>query len=203
MTRNPTQRTGLIIFSLFTAFAIALVVLIAIERNVIWPLIIGFVIVAVAVITASAAMVNKVAVPFMAARLKFMDVQLAHERSMLELKLKYNPPALPAARATADRTWKPELEKWRMAAIELVALTIDTPEYGRDSTKIISANRAQANELFKSAGRVQNALDFLTGNGLVYVIMAGGKQEGTAIQDSLTAGELMAILSPARLRGSK
>jgi hypothetical protein len=108
MTQNPAQRTGLIIFSLFLAFAEARVVLIAIDQDVIWPLIIGFVIVAVAVITAAAAMVNKVALPFMAARLKYVDVQLEHERRMLELKLKYSPPDLPAAQAAqANRTWKP------------------------------------------------------------------------------------------------
>lgn len=200
MIKNPTQRTGLIIFSLFLAFAVALVVLIAIERDVIWPLIVGFVIVAVAVITAAAAMVNKVAVPFMDARLKYVDARLAHERSMLELKLKYSP-ALPAAHATAERTWKPELEKWRWSAVDLIALTVDT--LGRNSTKIVSRGDAQQNEAFKGAGRFENALSFLTGNGLAYVVMRGGRQEGTNIQDGLTAGELLAILSPARLRGSK
>ena len=200
MTQNPAQRTGLIIFALFLAFAVALVVLIAIDQDVIWPLIIGFVIVAVAVIAAAAAMVNKVAVPFMAARLKYVDVQLEHERRMLELKLKYSPPALPAAQAAqADRTWKPELEKYRNLAIDLVALTIS--QFGRDSKRIISRGDAQTNIAFKGAGTFENAVSFLTGNALAYVLMTGGRQEGTVINGDLTAGELMAILSLARLSG--
>jgi hypothetical protein len=97
--------------------------------------------------------------------------------------------------------WKPELEKWRWTAVDYVALTIDT--LGRDSKKLISANEAQKLDDWKSAGRVQNAFDFLSGNLLAYVKMTGGKQEGTYIQDEMNAGELMAILSPARLRGAK
>jgi hypothetical protein len=107
--------------------------------------------------------------------------------------------AAPEQKQLPRHEWNQDVEKWRMAGVELVALTIDME--GRESKKIISREKAQENDLFKSAGRVQNAFDFLGKNHLTYVQMAGGKQEGTYIQDSMNAGELMAILSPSRLRG--
>jgi hypothetical protein len=115
-------------------------------------------------------------------------------------------PVVRPAQISAPQThkqieWKPELEKWRWTAVDYVVLTIDT--LGRDSKKLISANEAQKLDDWKGAGRIQNAFDFLSGNLLAYVKMSGGKQEGTYIQDEMTAGELMAILSPARLRGVK
>jgi hypothetical protein len=80
-----------------------------------------------------------------------------------------------------------------------VALTICV--HGRDSKRIVSRGDAQSNICFKGAGTFESALSFLTGNALAYVLMTGGRQEGTVINGDLTAGELMAILSPARLSG--
>jgi len=96
--------------------------------------------------------------------------------------------------------WKPELEKYRYIGIELVAVTISM--LGRDSKRIISRGDAQANDAFKGASTVQNAFDFLKGNHLTYVKMNGGKPEETVIENEMTASELMAVLSPARLRGA-
>lgn len=195
MTRNQTQRTGLIVFSLFLAFAVALVVLIAIDRNVIWPLIIGFVIVSVAIILAAAAIVNKVAVPFMDARLKYVDARLDHERRMLELQLKHAP-ALP--KPSQAVTVIPEVEPYRNLAVQLVAFTRDL--LGDDATRIASREMAQHNDFFRGAKTWERAIDFLTAYGLVYQMVKGGRNDGTMIKQGLTARDLAdAIALPGRL----
>ena len=191
MVKPQTQRTGLIIFALFLAFAVALVVLIAIDRNVIWPLIVGFVIVSVAIITAAAAIVNKVAVPFMDARLKYVDARLEHERRMLELQLR-RAPALPKPAQAA--TVIPEVEPYRNLAIQLVALTKDL--MGEDATRIASRETAQGYDPFRGHKQWEQAVSFLTAYGLVYQLLAGGKNEGTAISKNRTAAELAQIIAP-------
>ena len=195
MVKTQVQRTGVIIFSLFMAFCVALVVLIAIERNVIWPLIVGFVIVSVAIITAGAAIVNRIAIPFMAARLKYVDVQLEHERRMLELQLRHAPQALPSPSTV---TVIPEVKPYRGLAIQLVALTRDV--LGNDATRIASRELAQGYDPFKGAKTWERAIEFLTAYGLVYQLAKGGRSEGTMIRQGLTAADLAGVIAlPAHL----
>lgn len=185
------QRTGLIILALFLALSIALIVLVAIERNLIWPLIIGFVIVAVAVIIAAAAIVNKVAVPFMDARLKYVDAQLEHARLMLDIQLRHAPPPALLRPAMPIIT---EVEPFRNSAIQLVSLTRDL--LGDDSTKIVSREVAQENGYFRGTEGWKNAVKFLTAYGLVYQIVSGGRNDGTAIKHGMTARELAGVIAP-------
>jgi hypothetical protein len=184
----------LIIAALFIAFAVALVVLIAILQDVIWPLIVGFVIVAVALITAAAAIVNKVAVPFMAARLKYVDVQLEHERRMLELRLRHTPALPKPAQAV---TVHPEVEPYRNLAIELIAVTRDL--LGDDATRIASREKAQPYGSFRNHRQWEQAVSFLTAYGLVYQMVSGGKSEGTVIGKGRTAAELAQMITPPAL----
>ncbi len=195
MAKPQAQRTGLIIFGLFMAFCVALVVLIAIQQNVIWPLIIGFVIVSVALIAAAAAIVNKVAIPFMDARLKYVDARLEHERRTLELQLRYAH-ALP--RPAQAVTTIPEVEPYRNLAIQLVALTRDL--MGEDSTRIASREMAQDYDPFRGAKTWERAVEFLTAYGLVYQMLKGGRSEGTAIKQGMTARDLAEVIAlPGRL----
>ena len=190
MGTKQAQHTGLIVFALFLAFAVALVVLIAIERNVIWPLIVGFVIVAVAIILAAAAIVNKVAVPFMDARLKYVDARLEHERRMLELQLRHTPALPPPAQAV---TVIPAVEPYRNLAIQLVAFTRD--HLGNDSTRIASREMTQNNDFFRGAKTWERAVEFLTAYGLVYQLVKGGRNDGTMIKQGLTARDLADVIA--------
>jgi hypothetical protein len=130
------------------------------------------------------------------------DLRFAHQRSLLELEMKYNRHQIAAPKETV-REWNPDVEKWRMAAVEYVALTVDTTEYGPYSDRLISANKAQDNALFKSAGRAQNALDFLTKNMLVCSVGTGDRVDYTKINDGLTARELLDLISPHRIGSAK
>lgn len=190
MVKSQAQRTGLIVLSLFLAFAVALVVLIAIQSDVLGWLIVGIVIVSVAIILAAAAIVNRVAVPFMDARLKYVDAHLEHERRILELQLKHAP-ALP--KPVQAMTAIPEVEPYRNLAIQLVALTRDL--LGEDSTRIASREKAQEYFPFNDHKVWGRAIDFLTAHGLVYQMVAGGKSEGTMISRNRTAAELAQMIA--------
>ena len=146
---------------------------------------------------------------FTATRLTWQTERNRHDEAVLKLghdpntyQLIERQAQLPAPVQTVIHQieWKPELEKYRYIGIELVAVTISM--LGRDSKRIISRGDAQANDAFKGASTVQNAFDFLKGNHLTYVKMNGGKPEETVIENEMTASELMAVLSPARLRGA-
>lgn len=190
------QRTGLIITLLFVSFGVLLVVLVAIDKGFIGELLIGFVAVSVAVIVAATVMVKHVAVPWMETRYKYIDRRLAHEKQMLELKLKHSAPALPAPAIEHH----PEVEQYRSLAVSLLDIT--RQQFGDDSKRIASREMAQQFDAFKGAQTWENAVSFLSAYHLVYTLLNGKRSEGTYISDGRTAQQISALIAlPAYLKG--
>lgn len=175
MVKSQTQRTGLIILSLFLAFAVALVVLIAIQSGVLGWLIVGFVIVSVAIITAAAVIVNRVAVPFMDARLKYVDARLEHERRMFELKMRDDRRQI----APPAQTNAPEIDPRHALLVNLCLLTIKSNDYGPTSKRLMSANDAQADRSGQFADRMNwdRASKYGQDIGKLYTKVGGPPQE--------------------------
>ena len=182
--KRQTSKTSLIIFGLFLSFCVALIVLIAIDKGVILPLIIGVVIIAVALIVAAWAIVKHVAVPFMETRFKYLDVHLEHERRILELRLKHSAPQLPP-----PTEHHPEVEPYRALAIQLVELSRE--QLGENADKVLSREKAENHKPFNTHNNWSNAIAFLTAWGLVYESYLGGRNEGMLISKNRKVSELI------------
>ncbi len=122
-----------------------------------------------------------------------------YDLAMKKLDYEHMPALSGPAQKQIERVWKPELEKWRRPAIDIVALTVDV--LGEDSKWLVSHKKAadMKNEAVGSGSVFQSGLDFLTGNLLACVQIKNERQLGTTINDGLTASELLKVISPRRL----
>lgn len=186
--RASPPRTGLYTLAFFVAFAILLIVQQAIDKGFLLQLIIGSVVALAIVVTAATAIVNKVAIPFLDTRLKYLDANLEqqraqwnHERDMLKLQLEHRP-ALPAPEYHA------EVEPYRQLARELVALTRE--KLGDQADRILSREQAESYDLFRGHKTWEHAVEFLTAYSLVYELRNGKRNEGTVINKGKTAAEV-------------
>lgn len=191
---NHPQRAGLYIFSLFISFAVLVVVMMAIDRGFILPLIAGSVILLAIVIVAAASIVNKVAIPFMDTRLKYLDARLEqeraswnHEREILKLQLAYRP-ALeePEGGSRIDS----ESEQWKPQALQLVGVTYE--KMGMQSKQLMPFNKCAADRIdpFYDVDVWQGATAWLFNHGHVTKQMKGDKCIGYYFSNGRTVADI-------------
>lgn len=191
---NHPQRAGLYIFSLFISFAVLVVVMMAIDRGFILPLIAGSVILLAIVIVAAASIVNKVAIPFMDTRLKYLDARLEqeraswnHEREILKLQLAYRP-ALeePEGGALGDS----EVDQWKPQALQLVGVTYE--KLGMQSKQLMPFNKCAADRIdpFYDVDVWQGATAWLFNHGHVTKQMKGDKCIGYYFSNGRTVSDI-------------
>lgn len=191
---NHPQRAGLYIFSLFISFAVLVVVMMAIDRGFILPLIAGSVILLAIVIVAAASIVNKVAIPFMDTRLKYLDARLEqeraswnHEREILKLQLSCRP-ALeePEGGALGDS----EVDQWKPQALQLVGVTYE--KMGMQSKQLMPFNKCAADRIepFYDVDVWQGATAWLFNHGHVTKQMKGDKCIGYYFSNGRTVADI-------------
>lgn len=191
---NHPQRAGLYIFSLFISFAVLVVVMMAIDRGFILPLIAGSVVLLAIVIVAAASIVNKVAIPFMDTRLKYLDARLeqeralwSHERDILKLQLA-NRPALeePEGGALGDS----EIEQWKPQALQLIGVTYE--KMGMQSKQLMPFNKCAADRIepFYDVDVWQGATAWLFNHGHVTKQMKGDKCIGYYFSNGRTVADI-------------
>lgn len=191
---NHPQRAGLYIFSLFISFAVLVVVMMAIDRGFILPLIAGSVILLAIVIVAAASIVNKVAIPFMDTRLKYLDARLEqeraswnHEREILKLQLAYRP-ALeePEGGALGDS----EVDQWKPQALQLIGVTYE--KMGMQSKQLMPFNKCAADRIdpFYDVDVWQGATAWLFNHGHVTKQMKGDKCIGYYFSNGRTVADI-------------
>lgn len=191
---NHPQRAGLYIFSLFISFAVLVVVMMAIDRGFILPLIAGSVILLAIIIVAAASIVNKVAIPFMDTRLKYLDARLeqeralwSHERDILKLQLA-NRPALeePEGGALGDS----EIDQWKPQALQLIGVTYE--KMGMQSKQLMPFNKCAADRIdpFYDVDVWQGATAWLFNHGHVTKQMKGDKCIGYYFSNGRTVADI-------------
>lgn len=191
---NHPQRAGLYIFSLFISFAVLVVVMMAIDRGFILTLIAGSVILLAIVIVAAVSIVNKVAIPFMDTRLKYLDARLeqeralwSHERDILKLQLA-NRPALeePEGGALGDS----EVDQWKPQALQLIGVTYE--KMGMQSKQLMPFNKCAADRIdpFYDVDVWQGATAWLFNHGHVTKQMKGDKCIGYYFSNGRTVADI-------------
>lgn len=132
---------------------------------------------------------------------KRLEAQKEQHRH-IETMAKYMPRQLEAPKTESVFPWNPDVEKYRNLAIDLIALSVDT--LGADSRKIVSRSEAQKNAAFVGAQTFENALLFLTKNGLARVQMTGGRSDGTWVtkhhDQERTVGDLANLIAPLEIQ---
>lgn len=193
-TKQTKQRAGLVVFAFFVSFAVMIIVMMAIDRGFLWPLIIGSVIALAIIVTAAAAIVNKVAIPFMDTRLKYLDARLGHERALwnheretLKLQLTYNP-ALeePEGGSLIDS----EVEQWKPQALQLIGVTYE--KLGMQSKQLLPFNKCAKDRIapFNDVQVWEGATAWLFNRGHVTKKMQGEKCIGYYFANGRTVADI-------------
>lgn len=191
---NRPQRAGLYIFSLFISFAVLVVVMMAIDRGFILPLIAGSVILLAIIIVAAASIVNKVAIPFMDTRLKYLDARLEqeraswnHEREILKLQLSYRPALEEPEGGTLGDS---EVDQWKPQALQLVGVTYE--KMGMQSKQLMPFNKCAADRIepFYDVDVWQGATAWLFNHGHVTKQMKGDKCIGYYFSNGRTVADI-------------